>query len=82
MVNAAKRLSALICAGAAENWAAESAEACSCGRPVYPRGALYSVAPLVARAMSSPSPTTGLTVYTAHLPSLDSDEPEMVFHSS
>ncbi|MBL0891008.1 MAG: DHCW motif cupin fold protein [Gemmatimonadaceae bacterium] len=48
------------------------------GRPVTPRGTRYSVLPLVARTTSSPSPTTGLCVYTAHLPSLDSDEPLMV----
>ena len=71
-----------IFAGWAENCAAESAAGCNCGRPVKPRGARYSVAAAVARTTISPSPTTGLSVYATHLPSLDSEEPEIVRHSS
>ena len=36
----------------------------------------------MARTTSSPSPTTGLSEYTAHFPSFDNDEPEIVRHSS
>ena len=82
MVNATNLPSALNCAGCALNCAAESAAGCNCGRPVNPRGARYSVAAAVARTISSPSPTTGLSVYAAHLPSFDNDEPDIVRHSS
>ena len=40
------------------------------------------VAVAVARTTNSPSPTTGLSVYAAHLPSFDNEEPEIVRHSS
>src|SRR5512140_2668022 len=82
MVKATNRESALNWAGWALNCAAESAAGCNCGRPVKPRGALYSVPPEVARTTTSPSPTTGLSVYAAQRPSLDSDAPLMVRHAS
>ena len=77
-VKAANRLSPLNCAASTLKIAALSAPACNWGRPVYPRGARYSVVPRVDRITSSPSPTTGDTVYIAHRPSLDSTAPEIV----
>ncbi len=54
----------------------------SCGRPVKPRATRCSVADAVARASTSPSPTTGLSVYSAHFPSGESVAPAIVRHSS
>ena len=79
---AMNRPSALNCAAAAVNRAAESAAGISCGRPVYPRVARYSVVPDVPRTTTSPSPTTGESVYAAHLPSAESVAPCIVRHSS
>src|SRR6476659_4936122 len=52
------------------------------GRPRKPRGTRYSVVPDVERITSSPSPTCGINVYTAHLPSFDSAGALIDFHLS
>src|ERR1035437_4306438 len=74
------RESAENCAGAAVN--PESALGCICGLPVKPRGTLNSAVPVVERTTSSPSPTTGPSVYAVHLPSGESEGPVSARHLS
>src|SRR5687768_2418161 len=79
-MTATNRESPLNAGGGATN--GESTVTLLMGRPVHPRAVRNSVLPLVARMTTSPSPTTGESVYAVQRPSGDSVAPEIVRHES